>query len=187
MPEWRICTIKVFSLLVLQNVLQTYLCAYFGGRTSIVEFCKLYDKAWLVPLGIWLLCILIVSSCGSRLKDYKGFYIPLYLICCIAKISAILLICSDGTLKTEHLIVYFAMKTSCYSALSFYACCMKKQFTILWSHVCSLLMLLCTLGTAVAIYQTDYMTYVSGAGVIGLITSYVIFSTISILDEMKKN
>ena len=82
--------------------------------------------------------------------------------------------------------IYSAMQASCYGALSFYACCMKKNFTIIWSHVSFMLLLSCTLGTALGIYQQDYVLYIAGAGVITLVTSLVTFHTIALLDELTK-
>jgi hypothetical protein len=83
---WKICSIKAFSFLVLQYVLQAYGCAYFMQKDYISD---IFEDLWYPPIIavlLWVSVIVFISSMSKRLKGRSGLYIPLYIFYIITQL-----------------------------------------------------------------------------------------------------
>ena len=79
------------------------------------------------------------------------------------------------------------MQACCSLALSFYTCCLKNNFTVLWSHVSFAILLIGALGVAIAVHIDNFIFYIIGAVVVALWVSLLTLNSMSIHSTLSKN
>ena len=81
LPSWRIVSIKMYSTMTLQYILQTYSCAYVSKR----EWVKVWnedDKMYPIYAALlsWLVSIILTSTLSIKLRSKPFVTIPLYVL-----------------------------------------------------------------------------------------------------------
>lgn len=180
MPDWRLCAIKMFSLMALQYVLQTYTCAYISKKPKIREALTSTNYPLAVAGTIWLFCILVSSIFGSRLRHRPHFYGPLLALLMCAQTTVVL--CTGLWMEDfMHVVKLSIMLASCCIALSLYSCCVKTQFTRLWSHMFFLIILILTTGAEVSYAPRHWAMLLSFTVGVALWFSWVTHNTMELI------
>jgi len=88
--------------------------------------------------------------------------------------------------ETKDLLIMLSiMQLTCCVALSLYSCCVKKEFTRIWSHIFVGMMLLCSVGVCIALHPKHFVFFlVSGLGVAVWVT-FVMHNTMALIKEVK--
>ena len=83
--------------------------------------------------------------------------------------------------------MFSIMQLTCCFALSCYSCCVKKQFTRLWSHVFVGIILLCAIGTSIGLHVNKVIDWIVGGAAIALWATFMINNHMELLESLKSN
>ena len=187
LPSWRIVSIKMYSTMTLQYILQTYSCAYVSKR----EWVKVWnedDKMYPIygALLSWLLSIILTSILSIKLRSKPLVTIPLYVL--YSASQTMLFVFIGVKLASENqAMLTSVMQMSICIALSLYSCCLKEQFTTLYSHIFAGIFLVCAMLTSIALFSQYYICFLCSAACVGLWASFVTHNLMAIHMSMGKN
>lgn len=119
----------MFSLMTLQFVLQTYTCAYVKAKSLELDR-TLHMIAIAAAATIWLATVIVSSSCGDRLRAKPCFVITAFLLFSVGQASTVMLVSDKSYMLAASL-----MQLSICVALALYTCCLRENFTVLYSHI----------------------------------------------------
>ena len=74
----------MFAVMVIQFVVQAYVCTYAKGRDSALEFYNKYSYSLYCAAGVWLFCIALTSTLADKLRGRWCTYTIIYLVFIIA-------------------------------------------------------------------------------------------------------
>ena len=171
--------------MVLQYVIQTYLCAYLTERETIRDLVDTYWYTFYVFVALWLTCVALASAFAVQFKGRAGLYLPLYFFLTIIQM-AVFVIAGINFLPTKATTIFSAMQTCCYLALSLYSCCLKSKFTVLWSHISFAILLVAALGISIAMYVENYVYTFVGCVAVAAWASLVTLNSMAIHDSVGK-
>ena len=72
-------------------------------------------------------------------------------------------------------------------ALSLYSCCLKENFTTLYSHIFCGIFLATALGCSIALYTSNYVIFIAVAVLVSLWTSFIAHNLMAICLTLKNN
>ena len=158
MPPWRICSIKVFAIMVLQYILQTYACAYVSGREWVQKYLLEHSEyPYAASLAVWVLSLVLSTALDKHLRKRQWLCGLMLFFFSLSQTMLVVMLGTDLFFLTFGIMTSLMM-LSCCIALSLYACCLKENFTTLWSHVFVFILLLLVFASSVAL-NTDKWSY----------------------------
>ena len=174
LPEWRMCTMKMFPLTAFQCVLQTYFSAYFSNRDWFIELVESSFLPWAISLLLLAIIYATMSTLGTKLRNLPGVTIPLFFVYIVTR-SLVLVITTVQFLDDPSPVCLMTslMQMCVCIALSLYSCCMNEHFTTLYSHIFFGIMLAPALGCSIALYLDYYMSFIGAAIYVAIWASFI--------------
>ena len=182
-PAHRICTIKMFLILFLQATLQTFSCSYVSKKWEKEQTLK--TICWISCFSL-LLCIVICSIFGTKMRKRSYISIPLFFIYCISLEGAVIYL-GMRFFTPDHAMMSSIMQLSIFIGLCCYSCCLKEHITTLYSHIWIGLMLLASLGCSIALFTDYYMYLLVSAACVAAWASFVVHNLMALSETLEIN
>ena len=141
--------------MTLQFMMQTYVQVYIMQKEWLKDL--LLSISWYplaVAFALYTGIIVISSACSQRIRKRPVVYVPLYIL--FSLLQAVIFVFAGLTIPEMYHrtpMLASAMSLTICVALSLYSCCLKETYQLRWGQGFSMIMLLGTAGTGIAIYR----------------------------------
>jgi len=171
--------------MVLQYVCQAYACAYVSQREWMGEFMQEIWYPSFIAAALWVLCIVLVSATGPKLRGHPCLYIPLCLVFMMAQI-ALAVVFGIKLIRFKTVMLASIMQLVCYVALALYSCCVKEELSTRYSHLFFGIILAIALGASIAFDCAHWFDHVISGPVVALWTSFVMHNLMAIAKTLQE-
>ena len=133
-----------------------------------------------------LLCIVICSIFGAKLRKRPCISIPLFFLYCISLEGAIIYF-GVAFFTANHAMMSSIMKLSVIAGLCFYSCFLKERISSLYSHIWIGLTLLASLGCSIALFIDHYIYFLVSAACVAVWASFLVHNLMALDETLEIN
>ena len=140
---------------------------------------------FFIAAAFWVICIVLVSAAGPKLRGRPGLYIPLCLLFMVAQI-ALAVAFGIKLIRSKSVMLASIMQLVCYVSLALYSCCVKEELSTRYSHLFFGIILAIALGASIGFDRCHWFDHVVSGAVSAVMTSFVMHNLMAIAKTLQE-